>query len=202
MWGKKLDGSTGEAAVFSDHHLEMNKPYYLSAAVTMARPAADGNAGSQGAAGQGANATSAEQKAVGTPGEVRFYVKDLSNDDEPLLVATVPHDIVGDLENDGDLRIGGRQEGEGDFDGLIDGVRLSRGVLGQEELLFSSEKVTPATVGYWRFESDPGVRRDSSPNGLDIAELELDSRNDDPLAAAMIDLCHAIFNSNEFLYLP
>ena len=202
MWGKKLDGSTGEAAVFSDHHLEMNKPYYLSAAVTMAKPTDVRNAGSQTAGDQVANATNGDQKVVGTPGEVRFYVKDLSNDDEPLLVATVPHDIIGDLENDGDLRIGGRQEGEGDFDGLIDGVRLSRGVLGQEELLFSSEKVTPATVGYWRFESDPGVRRDSSPNGLDIAEVELDSRNDDPLAAAMIDLCHAVFNSNEFLYLP
>lgn len=183
MWGQKLDGSVGEAALFSDHHLEMNKPYFVSAVVTLAKPAgADGSAA--------------------TPGTVNFFVKDLSDEDEPLLVATVEHPIVGGLENPSPLYIGGRGGNTALFDGLIDSVRLSRAALASSELLLTGERVGPATVAYWRFESDPGVRRDSSPNSLDLIDSNQASIAAEPRRGALIDLCHAVLNSNEFLYLP
>jgi len=182
MWGKKLDGSFGEAAIFSDHHIEMNKPYFASAVVTLAKPAADGKEAEKGS--------------------VKFFLKDLSNDDEPLLTATVPHDIVGGLNNNVPLVIGGRGDPSCVFDGLIDSVRISRGPLDQGGLLFTGESVSDQTVGYWRFESEPGVRRDSSPHGLDLIDSNTIATASDPVAGAMIDLCHAILNSNEFLYSP
>ncbi len=52
-----------EAAVFSDHFVELNKPYYVAASVRMARD--------------------------GKPGAVTFHLKDLSNDDQPLDSRTV-----------------------------------------------------------------------------------------------------------------
>lgn len=183
MWGQKLDGSVGEAAVFSDHTLEMNKPYYVSAVVSLAKPKTAGD-------------------SVSVPGTVEFYVKDLSNDDEPLLVASVPHEIVGGLENPHPLLIGGKADDSGHFDGLIDAVRISRGTLSREELLLVNEQVVPSTVGYWRFESDPGTRRDSSPNGLDLIDSRQASIAARPLVGALVDLCHAVLNSNEFLYSP
>jgi len=182
LWGKKLDGSFGEAALFSDHHIEMNKPYFVSAAVTMAKPATGDQQAERGA--------------------VKFYLKDLSNDDEPLLSVSVPHDIVGGLSNQLPLMIGGRGDASSVFDGLIDSVRLSRGALDEGGLLFTGESVAQATVGYWRFESDPGVRRDSSSNGLDLIDSRSTATTSDPVAGAMIDLCHAVLNSNEFLYSP
>ncbi|TVP95006.1 MAG: DUF1549 domain-containing protein [Planctomycetaceae bacterium] len=183
MWGEKIDGSVGEAALFSDHHLDMNKPYYVSAAVTLAKPAAaDGS--------------------PATPGSVQFYVKDLSDEEEPLLVATVEHTIVGGLENDTPLFIGSRGDKAALFDGLIDSVRVSRTALSTDELLLSGEKAGPSTLGYWRFEIDPGVRRDSSTNALDLVDSQQASIASQPLRGALIDLCHAILNSNEFLYLP
>jgi len=182
LWGKKLDGSFGEAALFSDHHIEMNKPYFVSAAVTMAKPATGDHEEVHGA--------------------VKFFLKDLSNDDEPLLSVSVPHDIVSGLSNHLPLMIGGRGDTSSVFDGLIDSVRLSRGALDEGGLLFTQESVAQATVGYWRFESDPGVRRDSSPNGLDLIDSSSIAIVSDPVAGALIDLCHAVLNSNEFLYSP
>jgi hypothetical protein len=182
LWGKKLDGTFGEAALFSDHHIEMNKPYFVSVAVTMAKPASGDREAERGSA--------------------NFFLKDLSNDDEPLLSISVPHDIVGGLSNNQPLVIGGRGDNTSVFDGLIDSVRLSRGALDQGGLLFTGESVADSTIGYWRFESDPGVRRDSSPNGLDLIDSSAIATSSDPTAGAMIDLCHAVLNSNEFLYSP
>lgn len=182
LWGKKLDGSFGEAALFSDHHVEMNKPYFVSAVVTMAKPA------------------NGDHPAE--PGSVNFFLKDLSNDDEPLLSVSVPHAIVGGLSNNQPLVIGGRGDKTSVFDGLVDSVRISSGALDQAGLLFTGESVADSTVGYWRFESDPGVRRDSSPNGLDLIDSSAIATASDPIAGAMIDLCHAVLNSNEFLYSP
>ncbi|HBJ35572.1 MAG TPA: hypothetical protein DDZ51_12660 [Planctomycetaceae bacterium] len=182
LWGKKLDGTFGEAALFSDHHIEMNKPYFVSAVVKLAKPATGEHESERGS--------------------VKFFLKDLSNDDEPLLSATVPHDIIGGMSNNLPLMIGGRGDTSSVFDGLIDSVRLSRGDLDQGGLLFTGESVADSTVGYWRFESDPGIRRDSSPNGLDLIDSSPTATASDPVAGAMIDLCHAVLNSNEFLYSP
>jgi len=174
--GVKQDGSFGEEAIFSDQVLGLAKPYSVAVTVKLAT----------------ANA----------PGEVTFFVKDLSNDDEPLSVAKVPHKITGGFANPLALNIGGRAGKGGGFDGMIDDVRYSKGVLKQEELLLGTEAhPTEATVGLWQFESKPSAFKDASKHANDIqpkptgAKAAATTR-----VAALADLCHVLLNANEFVY--
>ena len=137
----------------------------------------------------------------GMPGEVTFYLKDLSNDDEPLLLAKVPHAVVGGFENTDGFTIGGRAGRGGGFDGLIDDVRLSSSSLGVDSILFTNEGINQHTIGYWQFEAKPDVFRDATGNGLDIKPTALASNSKiDPRRAALQDFCHVLINANEFLY--
>ena len=87
------------------------------------------------------------------------------------------------------------------WDGLIDDVRLSTTALRQEQLLLTSDGVTDQTAGYWQFETNPGVYKDSSPRGNHIQVKPLPATaNPSARTAALIDLCHVLLNSNEFLY--
>ena len=174
MHGRKRDGSFGEGAVFSDQNVALNAPYYVAATV---------------------------QLATDVPGTVTFFLKDLSNDDEPLQSITVEHEIVGEMDCSADFTIGGRGgDDQGLFDGLIDDVRISRGVLSGEEILFGHESALDSTLGYWRFEQQPGVMSDSSVNALTAKSAKAESDVVEPALAAFRDLCHALLNSNEFLY--
>ena len=85
-------------------------------------------------------------------------------------------------------------------DGPIDDVRLSRGELDVGQLLFTSESIQDTTVGYWKFESDPGLLRDSSGLGLDLNSDGKEAVYVEPAEQAFVDLCHVLLNSNSFLY--
>lgn len=172
--GKDSQGKTVEAALFSDQHVEMNKPYYLAACVRLAKADA--------------------------PGFVKFYLKDLSNDDEPVMIAQVPHQVCSGIACPEPLTFGSRNAVGGRFDGLLDDVRLSQGVLLQEQLLLTSEGVRPQTVGYWQFEPMPGVFRDTMNQGMNIHTTSRSAPAVSAEAAAWVDLCHILLNSNEFLY--
>jgi hypothetical protein len=192
MWGEKRDGQHGEAAVFSDQFVDLNKPYFAAATV--------------------------EAATASQPGTVVFYLKDLSNDDEPIQVARVPHDMRTGLSNQEMVTIGGYgAKSRAVFDGLIDDVRLSKDVMAESRLLLTSENVTDETLAYWRFEADPGIMKDSSPRGGHLVALgeatsppsaatKAEARTSagempEPQASpALVDLCHALLNSNEFLY--
>ena len=85
---------------------------------------------------------------------------------------------------------------------MIDDVRLSRAALPAEALLINSAQATSnATIGYWRFETSSGLYKDSSTKGHDIEAKIVQAKPADPAAAAFIDFCHVLLNSNEFLYL-
>ncbi len=43
------------------------------------------------------------------------------------------------------------------FDGLLDDIRLSSAALPVEPILLTSEKPSPQTEGFWRFEPVPGI---------------------------------------------
>jgi len=176
MHGRKLDGTFGEQAIFSDQHIQLDKPYYLAAALKLA--------------------------TSGKPGTVTFYVKDLSNDDEPLLMAKVEHSLAGGFANQQPLGIGGLSGGTRSFfDGLVDNVRLSAGALAIDQLLFTSEGATQQTVGYWEFEPRPDVLGDSSGHALAIQHSrQRSSRHVNLEQAALADFCHVLMNSSEFLY--
>jgi len=160
--------------IFSGLTIEIGKPYFVAVSVRVADLAAG----------------------------VTFYAKDLSNDDLPLQVATVAHTTHAHVHGSGDLILGGRAQGKGSrWDGIIDDVRLSKLALPAEALLLNSgQSIADATCGYWRFEAASGVYKDSSPRGNDIEAKIVQAKPADAGAAAFVDFCHVLLNSNEFLY--
>ena len=161
--------------VFSGLHIAVGKPYFVAVSIDLDDPTGKG---------------------------ITFYAKDLANDDEPMQVATIKHTVTSGIRSGSDLTIGARGAGsEHLFDGLIDDVRLSNAPLAPEQLLLNNAGVTDQTVGYWKFDSEPGVYRDSSPRGADITPRMIEPPKTDPRTVALVDFCHTLLNSNEFLYL-
>ncbi len=161
--------------VFSGLRIELGKPYFVAVSVKLDDP--------------------------GEPG-VTFYAKDLSNDDEPIQVANVAHRVTAGIRSQAPLRLGARADDTRNlFDGLLDDVRLSDAALPAEQLLLTTAASTEHTVGYWKFEKDPGVYADSSPRHADIAPRIIEAPKTDPRAAALADFCQVLLNSNEFIYL-
>ncbi|SIO45026.1 Concanavalin A-like lectin/glucanases superfamily protein [Singulisphaera sp. GP187] len=160
--------------VYSEQPIQLGRPYYAAVTVQLA------NKG---------------------PGLVTFYLKDLSDDDEPLRVTKVAHDIVGGFDNTRPLSIGG-QWGRTDhgFDGLIDEVRLSDNPVAVNDLLCNNEKLNSHTLGFWRFEAKPGVFCDSTGHGLDLRLPNRASNQGDLRRSSLADFCHVLLNSSEFLY--
>jgi hypothetical protein len=174
--GPLRDGTFGEAVQFSNLRIEMNKPYYASAAVRYA----DKNG----------------------PGEVSFTLKDLANDDEPLLHDQVATNLTGVRTAAQPIQLGGKgTDRESSFHGVIDDLRLSAGALDDQGLLYSNEDIKPSALGFWRFENKTGTMRDSSGKGRDLAFGVVKAAPDTKSSATpLAALCHALLNSSEFLY--
>ena len=176
MVGRHRDGTMHELPVFSDLNVQMNKPYFVAASFTPA---------------------TAEKQ-----GHVLFAIKDLSNDDEPLLTATVEHDIVGELANKTPMLIGARSgKARQSFHGALDDVRISSVALPTEKMLYTSESVTNATLGYWKFEAKPDVFEDLSGHGRKLSlPAGKSAATLSAAQAALADFCNTLLNSSEFLY--
>jgi hypothetical protein len=86
------------------------------------------------------------------------------------------------------------------FDGLIDDVRFVGKALSMDEILQTVERDLPSTIGYWRFETVPGVMRNSSGDRLRIIGKGKAIVNLSAEESALADFCHALLNANEFLY--
>jgi hypothetical protein len=86
------------------------------------------------------------------------------------------------------------------FDGLLDDVRWSRAALSPEELLIQRDGITAATRGYWRFEPVPGLLQDSAQAHSPLQLQRTATTAVSPDEAAFADLCHALLNCSEFLY--
>ena len=160
--------------LFSGLRIETGKPYFVAVSVKLDDPGETG---------------------------VIFYAKDLSNDDEPMQVASVAHRVTAGIRSHAPLRLGARaDEARSLFDGLLDDVRLSDTALPAEQLLLTTAAITEHTVGYWKFEKDPGVYADSSGRHADIAPRIIEAPKTDPRATALADFCQVLLNSNEFIY--
>ena len=160
--------------IFSGLSIEPGKPFFIAVATKLADTAESG---------------------------VTFYVKDMTNDDEPMLVATAPHTTTANIHSTAPLTIGGRsREAKHLWDGMIDDVRLSNTALAKDELLLTKEGSTDRTCGYWRFEPTPGVFKDSSAFAHDIESRVTAPPKLDAKLEALTDFCHVLLNSNEFLY--
>jgi hypothetical protein len=174
--------SDGYAVVPSDIHLDLQRPYYVAASVKVSDPA---------------------------DRSVTFYVKDLSDNDAPLVVKRVEHPFGGTYAPPCAFAIGGRDTaadakadgGRSVWDGLIDDVRLSVGALGRGDLLWE-RGAGGKVVGFWTFEEAPGFAEDASGQGRSLARggMTLPPVRDLRRYESLVDLCHVLFNSSEFLY--
>ena len=107
----------------------------------------------------------------------------------------------GNYRSQCDMMLGGRDgKSASNWDGLIADVRLTAAILPPEQLLINGQQKHDKTVGYWRFETNPGFYKDSSGLGNDIVAGSSD-RPSSSRSSALVDFCHVLLNSNEFLYI-
>jgi hypothetical protein len=120
----------------------------------------------------------------------------------------VPTAFVGSHASPHAFAIGGR-DAQGSntaatsvWDGLIDDVRLSSRALDQSETLWEDGDPGEAVVGFWTFEETPGFAADASGHGRSLVRngLPLPQVKDIRRYESLVDLCHVLFNSSEFLY--
>jgi hypothetical protein len=171
------EGAKEAEPLFSGLFLQPGRPYFVAVSVKLS----DGGEGKDGG--------------------VTFSIKDLSNDDEPMQSARVPHKTTKLPEITAPLTIGGRWGAQKHlWDGVIDDVRLSEVPLRSEQLLLTTEGLTDSTIGYWRFENRTGAFNDSSPHARHLMTLTTDRGRRDTSLDAWTDYCHVIINSNELIY--
>jgi hypothetical protein len=167
------DGVGGYEAIGTGLRVELNRPYYFAASVRLEDT---------------------------SEGGLSIYLKDLSTNAQ-MQVAHITHKITATHQSNMPLTIGARDpEQHLVWDGFIDDVRLCARALKQDELEISKPGTTDGAVGYWRFE-EPDPLRDDSANGHPIRPEVSPSAKSDPMTAALVDFCHALLNSNRFLYL-
>jgi mono/diheme cytochrome c family protein len=177
--GDQKAGGSPYVVIPSDIQLQLQRPYYVAASVRT----------------QGGEKT------------VTFFVKDLSDNDAPLVTKTVAHSFAGSHVGPSRFAIGGRDVADrrsratSVWDGLIDDVRISNRPLVREELLWEDGDPGEAVAGHWTFEETPGFAADSSGHGRSLARTTPRPDVKDPKRyEALVDLCHVLFNSSEFLY--
>ncbi len=171
-------GGGASEPVFSGLHLALNKPYFVAVSVNLKDTSKAG---------------------------ITFHAKDLSNDEEPMLSAEVAHTLKEMAPPPARFTIGGidKPATQMVWDGLVDGLRVSKVALKAEQLMLTTEAASDNTVAYWPFELKPSPYADASGHGHDIhaeAPPAAGPAGRDRGLAALIDLCHALLNSNEFLY--
>lgn len=169
--GQNAEGKTTYEVVPSGLLIDLNKPYYVAVSVELDKPGEEG---------------------------ITFFAKRLDGS-HPLQTARVAHQVVSGLGNEFPLTIGGRTASpKHRWQGIIDDVRLSRAALEPHELLIQSGDGR-GVVGHWTFESADDRLADSSKNALNL-RARSSSSPAGPTNEALLDFCHVLLNSNEFLY--
>ena len=168
--GKTADGAAAYEVVPSGLHLELDRPYFVAVS---ARIAESGPAG------------------------ITFAVRDLSRPDSEPQAAGAAHRVVCGYRTERALVIGGRDGiTRHRWDGLIDDVRLASAALPDGAL--TTDAPLDAVVGWWRFDAAGDALADGSTHGRTL-RLNTEPRQSSP-DGALVDLCHVLLNSSEFLY--
>jgi hypothetical protein len=172
----QLTGDGGTEVVASDLRLELHKTHYVAASVKI------------GETGEGG---------------VTFYMQDLSDSEATLRIASVRHRVTGGTASKASFMIGGREgQNSHGWDGLIDEVRISRAALIREQLLLTDGS-PPGTVvaGHWTFEAKPGFFKEAQGRVRPLGRPSLPKPAGGVTSeTGLVDFCHVLLNSNEFLY--
>lgn len=175
----QLVGATKDSPLYeviaSNVRLELNKPYYVAVSVRIADTTEKG---------------------------VAFFVKDLSGEPPQLKTVSTTHKVVKNYRATSALVIGGRDGNERHrWDGLIDNVRVTGAALSVDQLLIGGSVSHDQLTGYWQFEADRGALHDDSNNQNHLTLQTVSATRVSPRHMALVDFCHVLLNSNEFLYI-
>ena len=173
--GEDFQGNTVYEVVASDLRFPLGKPVYIAASVSTT-PTPDHKTG----------------------GTVTFYLKDLSDPNSKVLVNKVKHPILQRLQNPaGQILLGGRSDHHL-WDGQLARIAFSEGALDQSQLLIGSAPQKANRILDWKFDNKDGEQ--PAPGTAWLREPQKGS-TPNQFQTAVTDFCHALFNSNEFLYL-
>jgi hypothetical protein len=140
-----------------------------------------------------------------TSSGVTFQVRDLTDPDAALRTATIGRVVTADAPFSGTLVVGaaGAVARDG-WDGLVDELRLVPTLAAGQSLLDDGGRSPAATLAHYRFETEPGVFREEAARLPDLRAVPrgTDATNGKASAPppALVDLCHTLLTSNEFLY--
>lgn len=173
------DGKGEAETVVPDIRLELQRPYTVAASVRLAGD---------------------------VPGELLVVVQDLSDNDAAPIERRLPLACRGPVASRRSFTIGGRDSGATGgakaavWAGLIDDVRLSATALPRHRLL--PEPGGDEVAGLWTFEERPGFLADASGRGRSLVRpgAAAPPVADLPRYEALVDLCHVLLNSSDFLY--
>lgn len=171
--GEAKEGSLYEVLP-SNLRLELNKPYYVAVSVQLSATSDRG---------------------------VTFLVQDLSRADAALQTASVSHKVLRLSGVTAPVVLGGRHADDRHcWHGLLDDVRLTAASLSLAALSTAREKGVEQAIGSWAFEADQGALHDSSPQQHDLTAQSTPSSVASPVPTELVDFCHVLLNSSEFLY--
>ena len=125
-------------------------------------------------------------------GKVTFYLKDLSTEGSKMQRVEVSHNISGAIRKEGEkILIGGRNGGSHFWNGKVARMTIVPRILGTEQLMNIQNPLVDLWVSNLE-DTPPGIR------WLDRNQFQ---KKLSPEREAFSDFCHALLNSNEFLYL-
>ncbi len=173
--GDKAKGDNGYEVIASNLRPELGKPYYVAVSVDLDNL---------------------------SDGGTTFYLKDLSDPKAKLTAAFVPHATNQHYANKLPIWIGGRAGSNGHrWDGAIGEVRISNRALDRADLTLYKAMPRKDTVGYWKLEDGEDFYADASAAGNHIKPpVPPKPTLAQAKQSALIDFCHVLLNSNEFLY--
>lgn len=180
--GEDAQGDTTYEVVASDLRVPLNTPVYLAVQVSARR-----------------------QNETGTTGTVTFFMKDLSDPKAPLQTRTVTHSVVRGIQNpEQPVLLGGRHQTSHQWDGQIARFAVSQEIPEPDQLLVAdSPKPLQRNVD-WIFPKSPSKEESPVEGSTWMAALTTSSKAKTQRPAnwtGVVDLCHALLSSNEFLYL-
>ncbi|WP_417739576.1 PSD1 and planctomycete cytochrome C domain-containing protein [Rosistilla oblonga] len=179
--GHDAGGAVKYEVVASNLRFPLNKPVYVAAAVN-ARPSGDG-------------------KSAGT---VTFYMKDLSDPKAKMQTATIPHSIVGNINNKSlPVMVGGRQGNGHRWDGQVARLAIADNEVPQDRLIVNAAAEGGPVEHLLDFDFSGEDGQMPAPGTAWVTSEAALKKSEPPskVVAAMRDFCHALFTSNEFLYL-
>jgi hypothetical protein len=177
--GRTFQDEPAYEVIASGLRFPLGKPVYLAAAISAS--------------------TSADNP---TGGVVTFYLQDLSDPNAKLESSTVATSVVSRIQNPSLKLVAGGRDGSGHlWDGQLARLVISRGKLPREQLLIGPDSGSAVRILDWVFNGNSGEQPAPDTAWLRPEPADAVTKVSGKMLGAVTDFCHALFNSNEFLYL-